>query len=332
MEVTQAKLLKFLDETMHEYGLAEAPPLSSPDAGKPLFITCDLRIAPDKQRQYAIVEVRTPQEGLNMLHLNGINFLGSAMLLKTAGLRYPNPKMPGANWHDFQRRFHEKQGGGSDLRRDGPPASSGGSSYVADKPVASSSLRHAPVSSSSRYLEKDYSSSYKSEPYDDYRQNRDEYKRQREPESAPVGDGFQRKYEMLLEEYTELGKDFRRVSQSLAGASEQQRQLQEEIQVEKDRRRDAEWDLSEERQRRERVERDLQSQECRNCRDKERQIQDLQADVKHLQRQLQEQTRQQQRVPREEEDPRFSADPRRQLEEQERRFSDNIRDPRGGAY
>ena len=337
MEVTQAKLLKFLDETMHEAGLAVTPPASSPDATKPLFITCDLRVAPDKQRQYAIVEVRTPQEGLNMLHLNGISFLGSSMLLKTAGLRYPNPKMPGANWHDYQRRLQEKQGGG-DPRRDGPPASSmGGSSYSNDKPVGSSSYRTESSGGGSRYMqeEKSYNSSYKSDSYDDYRQNRqarDDYNRPRQAESAPANDGWQRKYDLLLEEYTELGKDFRRVSQSLAGASEQQRQLQEEMQVEKDRRRDAEWDLSEERQRRERVERDLQSgsADCRKCHDYERQIQDLQADIKHLQRQLQ--GGQQPRVAREEEDHRFNADPRRQHEEQERRFSDNLRDPRGGAY
>ena len=54
---------------------------------------------------------------------------------------------------------------------------------------------------------------------------------------------FRRKYENLMVEYADLGKDFRRVSQSLAAATEHQRELHDICREEKSRRQSAEEKL-----------------------------------------------------------------------------------------
>ena len=99
LDVDAGDLLKFLDETMVQCGL------SNDNASPPLFTNCNLRMATEKDRQYAIIEIRSIEEGIQILHLNRIPYHGQNLLIKTAWTKVPNPKNPDGNWNDTQRRL-----------------------------------------------------------------------------------------------------------------------------------------------------------------------------------------------------------------------------------
>lgn len=77
----------------------------------------------------------------------------------------------------------------------------------------------------------------------------------------------QKKYETLMQEYTELGKDYRRVSKCLVTATEQQMELQNGLQTEQEKRHDAEMNCKAEQEARIKLQTEMETIQVKWIRD-----------------------------------------------------------------
>jgi DNA repair exonuclease SbcCD ATPase subunit len=77
----------------------------------------------------------------------------------------------------------------------------------------------------------------------------------------------QKKYETLMQEYTELGKDYRRVSKSLVTATEQQMELQRLLKTEQEKRHEADTHCKAEQEARIKLQKELEKIQVKWIRD-----------------------------------------------------------------